>query len=160
MYKEACFFTIKKTSERWKIIHLIQFVFSCALCGYTLQEVLLFVLVRKNWQLFQAASLSHFRTIISVFVSYQELDSLTHLADPRFSPYQGHNAFREKYFSGLNKRCNKEDNKPSVNGKWTTGRRLKKVTSESFYWMKRKSGHSCQLTLSEIQCANLFVIVF
>lgn len=28
------------------------------------------------------------------------------LLDPRFSPYQGHNAFREKYFSGLNKRSN------------------------------------------------------
>lgn len=47
----------------------------------------------------------------------EELDSLAHLADPRFSPYQGHNAFREKYFSGLNKRCVKDnDNKCDVNG--------------------------------------------
>lgn len=46
----------------------------------------------------------------------EELDGLAHLSDPRFSPYQGHNAFREKYFSGLNKRCGKEDNKSEVNG--------------------------------------------
>uniref|UniRef100_A0A3Q1C4W7 tRNA (guanine(10)-N(2))-methyltransferase n=1 Tax=Amphiprion ocellaris TaxID=80972 RepID=A0A3Q1C4W7_AMPOC len=46
----------------------------------------------------------------------EELDSQAHLSDPRFSPYQGHNAFREKYFSGLNKRCGKEDNKSEVNG--------------------------------------------
>uniref|UniRef100_A0A673CNY8 tRNA (guanine(10)-N(2))-methyltransferase TRMT11 n=1 Tax=Sphaeramia orbicularis TaxID=375764 RepID=A0A673CNY8_9TELE len=46
----------------------------------------------------------------------EELDSLAHLSDPRFSPYQGHNAFREKYFSGLNKKCAKEDNKSNVNG--------------------------------------------
>ncbi|KAM9852732.1 tRNA (guanine(10)-N(2))-methyltransferase TRMT11 [Aulostomus maculatus] len=45
----------------------------------------------------------------------EELDSLVHLSDPRFSPYQGHNAFREKYFSGVNKRSGKEDNK-AVNG--------------------------------------------
>ncbi|XP_033983093.1 tRNA (guanine(10)-N2)-methyltransferase homolog [Trematomus bernacchii] len=46
----------------------------------------------------------------------EELDSLAYLADPRFSPYQGHNAFREKYFSGVNKRSGKEDNKAAVNG--------------------------------------------
>ncbi|KAA8591537.1 hypothetical protein FQN60_016911 [Etheostoma spectabile] len=46
----------------------------------------------------------------------EELDSLAHLADPCFSPYQGHNAFREKYFSGQNKRCGKEDSKTVVNG--------------------------------------------
>ncbi|XP_022609203.1 tRNA (guanine(10)-N2)-methyltransferase homolog isoform X3 [Seriola dumerili] len=46
----------------------------------------------------------------------EDLDSLDHLADPRFSPYQGHNAFREKYFSGLNKRRGKEDNKSDFNG--------------------------------------------
>ncbi|TMS10588.1 tRNA (guanine(10)-N2)-methyltransferase-like protein [Larimichthys crocea] len=47
----------------------------------------------------------------------EELDSLSHQADPRFSPYQGHNAFREKYFSGLNKRGGgKEDNKSDING--------------------------------------------
>ncbi|KAM6910681.1 tRNA (guanine(10)-N(2))-methyltransferase TRMT11 [Xenentodon cancila] len=47
----------------------------------------------------------------------EELDSLTHLSDPRFSAYQGHNAFREKYFSGLNKRNGKEDAKSDVGGK-------------------------------------------
>ncbi|XP_068616195.1 tRNA (guanine(10)-N2)-methyltransferase homolog [Brachionichthys hirsutus] len=46
----------------------------------------------------------------------QELDSLTHLVDSCFSPYQRHNAFREKYFSGVNKRSGKEDNKPDFNG--------------------------------------------
>ncbi|CAM9272611.1 unnamed protein product, partial [Lampetra planeri] len=40
----------------------------------------------------------------------EEVDSLAHLSDPRFRPYQGHNAFREKYFSGLNKRFDKDDN--------------------------------------------------
>uniref|UniRef100_A0A3P8QJL3 tRNA (guanine(10)-N(2))-methyltransferase TRMT11 n=1 Tax=Astatotilapia calliptera TaxID=8154 RepID=A0A3P8QJL3_ASTCA len=41
----------------------------------------------------------------------EEFDSLAHLSDPRFSAYQGHNAFREKYFSGLNKKSTKENNK-------------------------------------------------
>uniref|UniRef100_A0A672H8B4 tRNA (guanine(10)-N(2))-methyltransferase TRMT11 n=1 Tax=Salarias fasciatus TaxID=181472 RepID=A0A672H8B4_SALFA len=36
-------------------------------------------------------------------------DSLAHLSDPRFSAYQGHNAFREKYFSGLNKKSGRDD---------------------------------------------------
>ncbi|XP_056142671.1 tRNA (guanine(10)-N2)-methyltransferase homolog [Lampris incognitus] len=39
----------------------------------------------------------------------EDSDALAHLSDPRFSLYQGHNAFREKYFSGLNKRSGKED---------------------------------------------------
>ncbi|KAK5619121.1 tRNA methyltransferase 11 [Crenichthys baileyi] len=47
----------------------------------------------------------------------EDLDSLAHLSDPRFSPYQGHNAFREKYFSGLNKRSGKDDTKADVSGK-------------------------------------------
>ncbi|XP_028327486.1 tRNA (guanine(10)-N(2))-methyltransferase TRMT11 [Gouania willdenowi] len=46
----------------------------------------------------------------------EELDSLAHLSDPRFSPYQGHNAFRQKYFSGLNKKSSKEDIKVDING--------------------------------------------
>uniref|UniRef100_A0A7N6A6Z0 tRNA (guanine(10)-N(2))-methyltransferase TRMT11 n=1 Tax=Anabas testudineus TaxID=64144 RepID=A0A7N6A6Z0_ANATE len=46
----------------------------------------------------------------------EDLDTLANVADPRFSPYQGHNAFREKYFSGLNKRCGKEDHRSAVNG--------------------------------------------
>ncbi|XP_061529914.1 tRNA (guanine(10)-N2)-methyltransferase homolog isoform X4 [Phycodurus eques] len=45
----------------------------------------------------------------------EELDGLAHLSDPRFSAYQGHNTFREKYFSGLNKRLSKE-NKSDSNG--------------------------------------------
>ncbi|CAK6954339.1 tRNA (guanine(10)-N2)-methyltransferase homolog isoform X1 [Scomber scombrus] len=45
----------------------------------------------------------------------EESDSLSHLADSHFSPYQGHNAFREKYFSGQNKKLIK-DNKSDVNG--------------------------------------------
>lgn len=54
-----------------------------------------------------AVLLSKFSVTTSLLVS-QELDSLADLADVRFSPYQGHNAFREKYFSGVNKRCSKE----------------------------------------------------
>lgn len=53
---------------------------------------------------------------VSMFVSLQEQDSLALGADPSLSPYQGHNAFREKYFSGVNKRSGKEENKPEVNG--------------------------------------------
>ncbi|XP_049585963.1 tRNA (guanine(10)-N2)-methyltransferase homolog isoform X1 [Syngnathus scovelli] len=39
----------------------------------------------------------------------EELNSLAHVSDSCFSAYQGHNAFREKYFSGLNKRLSKEN---------------------------------------------------
>ncbi|XP_076006702.1 tRNA (guanine(10)-N(2))-methyltransferase TRMT11 [Genypterus blacodes] len=46
----------------------------------------------------------------------EEVDEPAHLSDPHFNAYQGHNAFREKYFSGVNKRGGKEDNKPHVNG--------------------------------------------
>lgn len=44
---------------------------------------------------------------------------LAHLSDPHFSPYQGHNAFREKYFSGISKRTltgKEETNKMAANG--------------------------------------------
>ncbi|XP_033836816.1 tRNA (guanine(10)-N2)-methyltransferase homolog [Periophthalmus magnuspinnatus] len=44
------------------------------------------------------------------------MDNEAHLLDPRFSPYEGHNAFREKYFSGLNKRSVKEDTQSEDNG--------------------------------------------
>ncbi|XP_072316802.1 tRNA (guanine(10)-N2)-methyltransferase homolog [Eucyclogobius newberryi] len=44
------------------------------------------------------------------------MDNQAHLPDPRFSPYEGHNAFREKYFSGLNKRGAREDTQSEVNG--------------------------------------------
>uniref|UniRef100_A0A3Q3GZU3 tRNA (guanine(10)-N(2))-methyltransferase TRMT11 n=1 Tax=Kryptolebias marmoratus TaxID=37003 RepID=A0A3Q3GZU3_KRYMA len=47
----------------------------------------------------------------------EELDGFTHLSDPRSSPYQGHNTFREKYFSGQNKRSSKEDARSAVDGK-------------------------------------------
>ncbi|XP_061115117.1 tRNA (guanine(10)-N2)-methyltransferase homolog isoform X1 [Conger conger] len=36
------------------------------------------------------------------------------LQDSRFSPYQGHNAFREKYFSGITKRSGRDEGKPAV----------------------------------------------
>ncbi|RXN06957.1 tRNA (guanine(10)-N2)-methyltransferase-like protein [Labeo rohita] len=38
----------------------------------------------------------------------EDSDRLVHLADPRFTPYQGHNSFREKYFSGLTKKNGKD----------------------------------------------------
>ncbi|XP_053349755.1 tRNA (guanine(10)-N2)-methyltransferase homolog [Clarias gariepinus] len=38
-------------------------------------------------------------------------DELAQLADPRFSPYQGHNSFREKYFSGITKKNGKGNGK-------------------------------------------------
>lgn len=44
----------------------------------------------------------------------EEMDN--HSLDPRFSPYEGHNAFREKYFSGLNKRGTNEDGPSKNNG--------------------------------------------
>ncbi|CAG12892.1 unnamed protein product, partial [Tetraodon nigroviridis] len=40
----------------------------------------------------------------------REPEVLAHLADPCYRPYQGHNAFREKYFSGLNKRGGRQEN--------------------------------------------------
>uniref|UniRef100_A0A8C8J631 tRNA (guanine(10)-N(2))-methyltransferase TRMT11 n=1 Tax=Oncorhynchus tshawytscha TaxID=74940 RepID=A0A8C8J631_ONCTS len=49
----------------------------------------------------------------------EETDALAHLSDPHFSPYQGHNAFREKYFSGISKRTltgKEETNKMATNG--------------------------------------------
>uniref|UniRef100_A0A668AGX2 tRNA (guanine(10)-N(2))-methyltransferase TRMT11 n=1 Tax=Myripristis murdjan TaxID=586833 RepID=A0A668AGX2_9TELE len=51
----------------------------------------------------------------------EESDALAHLSDPRFSPYQGHNAFREKYFSGLNKKLGKDDSMDKVNGEGQEG---------------------------------------
>lgn len=61
--------------------------------------------------------LSHeVQTLLSIFLSLQDLDSAAHRADPCFRPYEGHNAFREKYFSGLNKKTGKQDNKTTVNG--------------------------------------------
>ncbi|KTF71839.1 hypothetical protein cypCar_00034499 [Cyprinus carpio] len=38
----------------------------------------------------------------------EESDGLAHLADPRFTPYHGHNSFREKYFCGLTKKNGKD----------------------------------------------------
>ncbi|KAK7887103.1 hypothetical protein WMY93_026724 [Mugilogobius chulae] len=56
------------------------------------------------------------------------MDNQAHLLDPRFSPYEGHNAFREKYFSGLNKRSNKED-----------------TQSEKALWMRVYEGQETRL---------------
>lgn len=61
--------------------------------------------------------LHHIKTqCLLVCLTLQECDSLAQMAEPHVSLYQGHNAFREKYFSGQNKRGAKEDNKPQVNG--------------------------------------------
>lgn len=49
------------------------------------------------------------------FVSLKELDGVADQADSSFSPYLGHNSFREKYFSGLNKKSS--SNKPDVTEK-------------------------------------------
>lgn len=46
---------------------------------------------------------------MSAFLPLQDLENLPHLEDPCFVPYQGHNAFREKYFSGLNKKGGKQE---------------------------------------------------
>lgn len=55
----------------------------------------------------------------SFILSSQDVDSLIHLAEPWYRPYQGHNAFREKYFSGINKKGGRQENKPDVNGGFT-----------------------------------------
>ncbi|XP_039603751.1 tRNA (guanine(10)-N2)-methyltransferase homolog isoform X2 [Polypterus senegalus] len=39
---------------------------------------------------------------------FEAEDELAHLIDSKFSPYQGHNSFREKYFSGLTKKIAKQ----------------------------------------------------
>lgn len=49
------------------------------------------------------------QTLMSAFLPLQDLENLPHLEDPCFVPYQGHNAFREKYFSGLNKKGGKQE---------------------------------------------------
>ncbi|MGH0155591.1 UNVERIFIED_CONTAM: hypothetical protein FKN15_064111 [Acipenser sinensis] len=40
---------------------------------------------------------------------FEEKDELAHLTDSKLSPYQGHNSFREKYFSGVTKKIAKEE---------------------------------------------------
>ncbi|XP_031757878.1 tRNA (guanine(10)-N2)-methyltransferase homolog isoform X3 [Xenopus tropicalis] len=40
---------------------------------------------------------------------FEEKDQHAHLADGQYLPYQGHNSFREKYFSGLKKRTVREE---------------------------------------------------
>ncbi|KAA0703558.1 tRNA (guanine(10)-N2)-methyltransferase -like protein [Triplophysa tibetana] len=45
----------------------------------------------------------------------EDSDQVVHLADPRFSSYQGHNSFREKYFSGLTKKNGRESKPPQKN---------------------------------------------
>ncbi|XP_037533036.1 tRNA (guanine(10)-N2)-methyltransferase homolog [Nematolebias whitei] len=47
----------------------------------------------------------------------EELDGLTHPMDAGVSLYQGHNTFREKYFSGRNKRSGREDTRSDVDEK-------------------------------------------
>lgn len=80
-----------------------------------------FIMFRKVQHALTQSVCVHFvaAAIISAFVSSQDVDSLAHLADPCYRPYQGHNAFREKYFSGINKRCGREENKSDVNGEFT-----------------------------------------
>uniref|UniRef100_A0AAY4E7U6 tRNA (guanine(10)-N(2))-methyltransferase TRMT11 n=1 Tax=Denticeps clupeoides TaxID=299321 RepID=A0AAY4E7U6_9TELE len=43
-------------------------------------------------------------------------DTLAQQVESRFSPYQGLNSFREKYFSGITKRGSKEQSKEAANG--------------------------------------------
>ncbi|XP_015205046.1 tRNA (guanine(10)-N2)-methyltransferase homolog isoform X2 [Lepisosteus oculatus] len=40
---------------------------------------------------------------------FEDADGLAHLLHARFNPYQGHNSFREKYFSGLKKKTGKDE---------------------------------------------------
>ncbi|KAJ8290884.1 hypothetical protein GJAV_G00018810 [Gymnothorax javanicus] len=44
----------------------------------------------------------------------EESDKLLLLQDSRYSPYQGHNVFREKYFSGITKRSGKDDGRTNM----------------------------------------------
>ncbi|XP_058422328.1 tRNA (guanine(10)-N2)-methyltransferase homolog isoform X8 [Diceros bicornis minor] len=41
--------------------------------------------------------------------NFENRDQYSHLLSDRFLPYQGHNSFREKYFSGVTKRTAKEE---------------------------------------------------
>ncbi|AWO96954.1 putative tRNA (guanine(10)-N2)-methyltransferase -like isoform 2 [Scophthalmus maximus] len=59
---------------------------------------------------------SHTSRRLITMEKIKEPEEFDRLADPSFSPYQGHNAFREKYFNSLNKRCGKEENKSDING--------------------------------------------
>ncbi|XP_061806423.1 tRNA (guanine(10)-N2)-methyltransferase homolog isoform X2 [Nerophis lumbriciformis] len=58
---------------------------------------------------------SHTSRRLITMEKVKEPKDLDSQADPRFCPYQGHNGFREKYFSGVNKRLNKE-NKSNAKG--------------------------------------------
>lgn len=40
---------------------------------------------------------------------FENRDQYSHLLSDHFLPYQGHNSFREKYFSGVTKRIAKEE---------------------------------------------------
>ncbi|XP_066558150.1 tRNA (guanine(10)-N(2))-methyltransferase TRMT11 isoform X2 [Amia ocellicauda] len=42
---------------------------------------------------------------------FEYTDELAHLVESKFSPYQGHNSFREKYFSGLTKKTGMQEAK-------------------------------------------------
>ncbi|KAG7469916.1 hypothetical protein MATL_G00133890 [Megalops atlanticus] len=44
----------------------------------------------------------------------EDSDDLALLHDSRYSPYQGHNAFREKYFSGITKRNGRDEAKTQM----------------------------------------------
>lgn len=56
---------------------------------------------KGNWR--------NWRVFIFVFLSCQDRDQYSHLLSDHFLPYQGHNSFREKYFSGVTKRIAKEE---------------------------------------------------
>lgn len=56
-----------------------------------------------------------------IFVFLQNTDALAQLADPRYNLYQGHNSFREKYFSGLTKKNGKGNGKDSHQRKENDG---------------------------------------
>ncbi|XP_053315396.1 tRNA (guanine(10)-N2)-methyltransferase homolog [Spea bombifrons] len=40
---------------------------------------------------------------------FEEEDQFSHIKDGQYTPYKGHNSFREKYFSGLTKRMAREE---------------------------------------------------
>lgn len=48
-------------------------------------------------------------SLFSLFSNNQNRDQYSHLLNDYFLPYQGHNSFREKYFSGVTKRIAKEE---------------------------------------------------
>uniref|UniRef100_A0A4W5L9J9 Uncharacterized protein n=1 Tax=Hucho hucho TaxID=62062 RepID=A0A4W5L9J9_9TELE len=115
-YKTSC---LKMYSTM--MIHQLCVCVCACVCRYCEEMVPLNACLRLVSNCEQTLSSHTSRRLITMekIKEPEETDALAHLSDPHFSPYQGHNAFREKYFSGISKRTltgKEETNKMAANG--------------------------------------------